>query len=67
MSKRALRDMMVKFEQTGQLGFCQEEEIKGSAIAIVENIVIADVEASTELSRSSVSGSIISHFLYSTA
>ncbi|GFU53830.1 DUF4817 domain-containing protein [Trichonephila clavipes] len=43
-----LKHMMVKFEKTGQLGVLPRRGRKRDKTAVVENIAIAVVEASTE-------------------
>lgn len=63
MSDRALRDMMVKFERTGQLGVLPGRGRKRVNSAVVEDVATAVVEGSSESLHGSVSVPTISRTL----
>ena len=63
MSERALRDMMGKFERTGQLGVLPGRGRKRVNTVVVEDIATAVVEASRESLHGTVSVPTISRTL----
>lgn len=64
MSYRTFRDIMMKFEQTVQVGVLSVRRIKGDFNTVLKNMAAADVESSTELLHNSDSAPTISHTLY---
>ena len=63
MSEKALRDMMVKFEHTGQLGVLPGRERKRVRTTIVEDVATAIMEARRESVHGTVSVPTISRTL----
>ncbi|GFX13328.1 uncharacterized protein TNCV_2907511 [Trichonephila clavipes] len=63
MSERALKDMMVKFEKTGQLGVLPGRGRKRINTYVIEDIATTVVEASSESLHATVSVPTISRTL----
>ena len=70
MSEQALRDMMAKFERTGQLGVLPGRRKKRFRTTIVKDVATSVVEVSSESHHGTVSVQVITRTLdmpYSTA